>query len=87
MAKVPPYHTDLRSTLRSLGMCITTTMIVRTGVSSFRTIVSPVPEVSASVRNARRRLVLSRRDHRLNRPCENVSPLTTAGAFCRRPPC
>ena len=42
------------STLRSIGRCTTTTTIVRTEHSSFHTIVNTVPEVSPSVRNARR---------------------------------
>ena len=54
MAKVPPYHTDFEEHPGSTETCTTTTTIVRMEHSSFCTIVSPVPEVSPNVRNARR---------------------------------
>ena len=52
MAKVPPYHTDFEEHPRSIGMCITATMIVRTGGSYFRTTVGPARGVNPNVRSA-----------------------------------
>ena len=53
MANVPPYHTDFEEhTQRSVGMCITATMIVRMGGSYFRTTVGPARGVNPNVRSA-----------------------------------